>query len=62
MIQLKVRWLVPRMMARGINEIPKVWDIRSLKSPVKVAENLDNVNPETNVIFSPDERLILTGA
>lgn len=49
-------------MARGINEIPKVWDIRSLKSPVKVAENLDNVNPETNVIFSPDERLILTGA
>lgn len=38
-----------------------VWDIRNAKKPVKVAYNLDIVNPEVNVIFSPDERLILTG-
>ena len=38
-----------------------VWDIRNVKSPVRTAYNLDSVNPETNVIFSPDEKLILTG-
>lgn len=38
-----------------------VWDLRNAKKPVNVAYNLDIVNPEANVIFSPDERLILTG-
>lgn len=26
-----------------------------------VAENLSSLNPETNVIFSPDQRFVLTG-
>ncbi|KAI8987411.1 WD40-repeat-containing domain protein [Mycotypha africana] len=30
------------------------------KKPVKTSYNLDIVNPEVNVIFSPDEKLILT--
>jgi hypothetical protein len=38
-----------------------VWDVRNAKKPVKTAWGLDIVNPEVNVIFSPDERLILTG-
>ena len=38
-----------------------VWDIRNAKKPVKTAYNLDIVNPEVNVAFSPDEKLILTG-
>lgn len=38
-----------------------VWDLRNAKKPVKTAYNLDIVNPEANVIFSPDEKLILTG-
>lgn len=38
-----------------------MWDIRNSKKPVNVAENLESINPETNVIFSPDERLIMTG-
>lgn len=32
-----------------------------MKKPVKTAYNLDIVNPEANIIFSPDEKLILTG-
>lgn len=38
-----------------------VWDIRNAKKPVNTAYNLETVNPEANVIFSPDERMILTG-
>lgn len=38
-----------------------MWDIRNAKKAVKTAYGLDIVNPEVNVIFSPDERLILTG-
>ncbi|ORZ14236.1 WD40-repeat-containing domain protein [Absidia repens] len=49
------------MVSRGGDETVKVWDIRHPKKPVNVQYNLDIVNPEANVIFSPDERLILTG-
>jgi len=38
-----------------------VWDARHFKKPVAVASDLSSLNPETNVIFSPDERYILTG-
>jgi hypothetical protein len=38
-----------------------VWDIRQFKKPLHVKDDLPNRNQETNVIFSPDENLILTG-
>lgn len=38
-----------------------VWDTRSFKAPLFTASNLPNLYPETNVIFSPDDRHILTG-
>lgn len=38
-----------------------MWDIRNAKKPVSTRYGLDIVNPESNVIFSPDEKLILTG-
>ena len=38
-----------------------VWDLRNAKKPLKTAYNLDIVNAEANIIFSPDEKLILTG-
>lgn len=38
-----------------------VWDTKSLKKPLFVAENLPSQNPETNLIFSPDEKFLLTG-
>ncbi|KAI8374471.1 WD40-repeat-containing domain protein [Radiomyces spectabilis] len=49
------------MVTRGGDDTVKVWDLRKPKTPLRVAYNLDIVNPEANVIFSPDERLILTG-
>ncbi|KAF9972375.1 hypothetical protein BGZ73_004524 [Actinomortierella ambigua] len=41
--------------------IAGVWDVRNLSKPVSVAQDLTSYNVETNVIFSPDERLIVTG-
>jgi hypothetical protein len=38
-----------------------VWDIRKFKKPLSVASDLISNNPETNVIFSPDEKYVLTG-
>ncbi|KAG0355571.1 hypothetical protein BG005_005502 [Podila minutissima] len=50
-----------RMVTRGGDDTVKLWDTRNLKHPISIAEELDSMNAEANVIFSPDERLILTG-
>ncbi|CEP18475.1 hypothetical protein [Parasitella parasitica] len=49
------------MATRGGDDSVKLWDLRNAKKPVKTAYNLDIVNPEANIIFSPDEKLILAG-
>ncbi|KAK9900003.1 WD40 repeat-like protein [Cystobasidium minutum MCA 4210] len=49
------------IVTRGGDDTVKVWDARAFKKPVSVASNLTSLNPETNVIFSPDEKHILTG-
>jgi hypothetical protein len=38
-----------------------VWDMRSLRKPLATADFLPNAYPQTNVIFAPDDRTILTG-
>lgn len=38
-----------------------MWDARSLKKPLFTATDLPSLNDETNLVFSPDERYILTG-
>lgn len=35
--------------------------MRNLRKPLAVQDNLDNYYPETNIIFSPDDKHILTG-
>jgi hypothetical protein len=45
-----------RLMPMGI-----VWDLRSIRKPVAVVQDMGNIYPETNIIFSPDDRSILTG-
>ncbi|KAF9094324.1 hypothetical protein BGX29_009539 [Mortierella sp. GBA35] len=50
-----------RMVTRGGDDTVKLWDTRNLKHPLSVAEDVASLNSEANVIFSPDERLILTG-
>ncbi|RHZ71872.1 hypothetical protein Glove_251g43 [Diversispora epigaea] len=49
------------MVTRGGDDCVKVWDVRNFKSPISHAQNLTTFNVETNVIFSPDERMIITG-
>ncbi|KAF9905261.1 hypothetical protein EC991_001860 [Linnemannia zychae] len=50
-----------RMVTRGGDDTVKLWDTRNFKHPLSVAEDVASLNSEANVIFSPDERLILTG-
>ncbi|KAF9915227.1 hypothetical protein BX616_006633 [Lobosporangium transversale] len=50
-----------RMVSRGGDDTVKLWDVRNLKHPLSIAEDMATLNSEVNVIFSPDERLILTG-
>ena len=38
-----------------------MWDSRKIRKPIAVAENLDNLYSETNVIFSPDDKWVVTG-
>lgn len=38
-----------------------VWDSRTLKKPIATASDLPSLNPESNIIFSPDGSYILTG-
>ncbi|CAG8561842.1 15172_t:CDS:10 [Funneliformis caledonium] len=49
------------LVTRGGDDCVKVWDVRNFKSPVVQANQLTTYNTETNVIFSPDERMIITG-
>lgn len=49
------------LVSRGGDDTVKTWDTRAFKKPLSVAESLSSLNPETNVIFSPDEKYILTG-
>ncbi|KAG0349606.1 hypothetical protein BG004_000012 [Podila humilis] len=50
-----------RMITRGGDDTVKLWDTRNLKCPLSIAEGVDSMNAEANVVFSPDERLIVTG-
>ena len=50
------QWLYP-----GAVLSCQVWDIRKFKSPVHVVDGLPTLFSTTQCIFSPDERLIVTG-
>ena len=39
----------------------KQWDIRAFKQPVAVLAELENSYPETDMAFSPDEKILVTG-
>lgn len=49
------------MNSRACGLLFQVWDLRKSKKALKVFEDLTNTYAQTNVSFSPDERLILTG-
>ena len=39
-----------------------MWDLRSFKKPLIVRTGLTTLYPQTNAIFSPDNKYIVTGA
>ena len=39
-----------------------VWDIRKFKTPVASRTDLTTLYPDTNAVFSPDDKYIVTGA
>ncbi|KAJ0113267.1 hypothetical protein Patl1_01681 [Pistacia atlantica] len=49
------------LLSRSFDGSLKVWDLRQMKKPLKVFEDLPNHYAQTNIAFSPDEQLILTG-
>ncbi|KAI5478700.1 WD repeat protein 70 [Pseudohyphozyma bogoriensis] len=50
-----------QLATRGGDGTVKLWDARALKKPLWTVSDLPSLNPETNVIFSPDEKYVLTG-
>ncbi|GAA5988162.1 hypothetical protein JCM11641_003617 [Rhodosporidiobolus odoratus] len=50
-----------RFATRGGDGTVKLWNPKSLKTPLASATSLPSLNQETNLIFSPSGRYILTG-
>lgn len=49
------------LLSRSFDCTLKVWDLRQMKTVLKSFEDLPNHYSQTNVAFSPDEQLLLTG-
>ncbi|KAK9057406.1 hypothetical protein SSX86_022241 [Deinandra increscens subsp. villosa] len=49
------------LLSRSFDGSLKVWDLRQMKTALKSFEDLPNHYAQTNVAFSPDEQLLLTG-
>lgn len=39
-----------------------MWDLRSFKKPLAVHSGLGTLYPNTNAVFSPDDKYVITGA
>lgn len=46
---------------RGCDDTLKLWDIRAFKKPINVVENLFSRYASTDCMFSPDDKMIVTG-
>ncbi|XP_071689416.1 uncharacterized protein [Rutidosis leptorrhynchoides] len=49
------------LLSRSVDCSLKVWDLRQMKTELKSFQDLPNHYAQTNVAFSPDEQLFLTG-
>ncbi|CAH3019429.1 unnamed protein product [Porites evermanni] len=49
------------LASRGGDDTLKIWDIRNFKRFLNVAMNLPNFYPQTSCLFSPDDKMVVTG-
>lgn len=49
------------LLSRSFDGSLKVWDLRKMKEALQVFDGLPNHYAQTNIAFSPDEQLLLTG-
>ncbi|XP_070562927.1 WD repeat-containing protein 70-like [Ptychodera flava] len=49
------------LASRGGDDTLKLWDIRNFKRPLGVEQGLTNYYSMTECIFSPDDRMVITG-
>ncbi|KZV21510.1 WD repeat-containing protein 70 [Dorcoceras hygrometricum] len=49
------------LLSRSFDGSLKVWDLRKMKDALQVFDGLPNHYAQTNIAFSPDEQLLLTG-
>ncbi|KAK1229395.1 hypothetical protein PQX77_007572 [Marasmius sp. AFHP31] len=50
------------VLTRGGDDTVKLWDVRAFKKPLVTRTDLTTLYPNTNAVFSPDEKVIVTGA
>lgn len=63
MIPSNVRAEMPRSPDMSeANRKCVVWDLRSFKKPLAVRPDLGTLYPNTNAMFSPDDKYVITGA
>ncbi|KAF9513687.1 hypothetical protein BS47DRAFT_1362247 [Hydnum rufescens UP504] len=49
------------LLSRGGDGTVKLWDSRAFKKPVYQRDDLPSLYPETNAVFSPDEKYVIAG-
>lgn len=49
------------LASRGMDDTLKLWDLRKFTQPIHVIDGLPTHHATTQCIFSPDERLVVTG-
>ncbi|CAN4113715.1 unnamed protein product [Withania somnifera] len=49
------------LLSRSFDGSLKVWDLRQMKEPLRVFDDLPNNYAQANIAFSPDEQLFITG-
>ncbi|KAL0950885.1 hypothetical protein HGRIS_007644 [Hohenbuehelia grisea] len=50
------------LVTRGGDDTVKLWDLRSFKKPLATRSEVGTLYPNTNAMFSPDDKYVITGA
>lgn len=50
------------VLTRGGDDSVKIWDLRAFKKPLAARMDTPTLYPNTNAVFSPDDKYVITGA